>query len=164
MNMPKMQALPIDTKGKSWFKQVWMFFVSPQEWVITEDWYITLEGGVEICIPQGFIFDGASTPRLLWGILNPLGSLLVPGLIHDYAYRYNYLWRVYRTKSGLIFSTMRIGQDEGQAYFDKMFLDVSLNLTGLRVVSYFSWLMLRMFGRLAWNDNRKKKTKELFPG
>lgn len=164
MNMPQMQALPIDTKGKNWFKQVWMFFVSPQEWVVTEDWFVTLPNGIEVCIPKGFVCDGASTPRLLWGILNPTGVLLVPGLVHDFGYRYNYLWRVYRSRNGLIVAMRRMGLSDDQAYFDKIFLDVSLDSTGLRFVSYFSWMMLRLFGWMAWKENRKSLTPELFPG
>lgn len=164
MNTPQMQSLPIDTKGKNWFKQVWMFFISPQEWVITEDWYITLPNGIEICIPKGFVFDGASTPRLLWGILNPTGVLLIPGLVHDFGYRYGYLWRVYRGDRGTVLGLRRMGLEEDQQYFDQVFLDVSLEDTGLRFVSYFSWTMLRLFGFMAWNNNRKQTTQELFPG
>jgi hypothetical protein len=41
---------------------------------------------------EGFQFDGASIPRVLWAFLNPIGLLLIPGLIHDYGYRHRQLW------------------------------------------------------------------------
>lgn len=88
---------------------------------------------------------------------------MIPGLIHDYGYRYNYLWRVYRLR-GVIISSHRMGLSDGQAYFDRVFLDTSLNTNGLKVVSYLSWFMLKIFGRFAWRSNRLKDSKELFPG
>jgi len=44
----------------------------------------------QINIPQGFEFDGASVPRILWTItgLTPHGELEPAALVHDYLYRY----------------------------------------------------------------------------
>jgi hypothetical protein len=45
---------------------------------------LTLKDGTEIILPADFELDGASIPRIFWGILSPVGLLLIPGLIHDY--------------------------------------------------------------------------------
>jgi hypothetical protein len=44
----------------------------------------TAEG---VTVPAGFIFDGASVPRLLWSAFNPVGELFEASIIHDYMYK-----------------------------------------------------------------------------
>ena len=43
-----------------------------------------------IFVPAGFIYDGASVPRLVWTIsgLTPDGLMRAAALIHDYLYEY----------------------------------------------------------------------------
>jgi hypothetical protein len=40
-------------------------------------------------IPAGFVWDGASVPRLLWTLsgIRPGGRMVGPSLVHDYLYR-----------------------------------------------------------------------------
>ena len=65
---------------------VWIFEV--RKWELMENWYFTLNDDVQIVINKGFVFDGASIPRPLWAFLSPVGLLLIPGLIHDYGYKF----------------------------------------------------------------------------
>ena len=89
---------------KSIFLRIWRWITSIRKWKLTEDWEFKLPYDEPvIIIPKGFVFDGASIPRPLWGILSPTGLLLIPGLIHDFAYRYDYLWAL---------------DSEGRAYLD----------------------------------------------
>ena len=60
---------------------------------MARDFEYTLPDGREIVIPEGFVFDGASVPRLLWGLLSPTGLLLIGGLVHDFGYRFDLLVR-----------------------------------------------------------------------
>ena len=39
----------------------------------------------------GFQFDGASIPKFLHPFFSPVGVLLMGGLVHDYAYKYETL-------------------------------------------------------------------------
>jgi hypothetical protein len=39
-----------------------------------------------VTVPIGFVTDGASIPRLFWGILHPYGSYFPAALLHDYLY------------------------------------------------------------------------------
>ncbi len=39
-----------------------------------------------VTVPAGFEFDGASVPRLLWTMFNPVGELFEASIVHDYMY------------------------------------------------------------------------------
>lgn len=47
---------------------------------------ISLSFGRTIVIPKGFIWDQASVPRKLWGLIPPDGDCELPALIHDFLY------------------------------------------------------------------------------
>lgn len=38
-------------------------------------------------IPEGFISDGASVPRVFWSVFSPAGKLFEASLLHDYMYK-----------------------------------------------------------------------------
>ena len=84
-----------------------------------ENWEYDLPDGRRVLIPKGFVFDGASIPRLLWFFLSPTGLLLIPGLIHDFGYRYDYIWVV--GEDGRI---CKQDQAMGQDYWDEVFYSV----------------------------------------
>lgn len=44
----------------------------------------TVHGEIEV--PAGFITDGASVPRIFWGVLSPFGDYFGAALIHDFLY------------------------------------------------------------------------------
>jgi len=48
--------------------------------------YIT-NAGDSIVIPKGFFTDFASSPRLLWALVPPLGTYGKAAVVHDYLYR-----------------------------------------------------------------------------
>jgi hypothetical protein len=48
--------------------------------------HIQLSNGDEIVIPDGFIWDLSSVPRMLWWALPPDGDFGVSVIIHDYLY------------------------------------------------------------------------------
>lgn len=39
-----------------------------------------------VVVPAGFITDGASVPRVVWTLFNPVGELFEASIIHDYLY------------------------------------------------------------------------------
>jgi len=94
MKMPKLIPLPIKTKDKNFFAQMLIWITEVRTWEIVEDWEYDLPDGKKVVVPSGFVFDGASIPRPLWVILSPTGLLLIPGLIHDFGYRFDYIWIV----------------------------------------------------------------------
>lgn len=56
-------------------------------YIVTHNYSYIIDG-FEIVIPKGFLFDGASVPRMFWSVIgSPLESDFVLGaLLHDYCY------------------------------------------------------------------------------
>lgn len=147
-DMPKMQPLPIATKGKGFFKGILMWLLSTRKWEICEDFYYTIEG-VEYKIPSGFEFDGASVPKFLATFLSPVGVLLMGGLVHDYGYKYATLLK-------------RNGDNIGykdQKHMDGLFRDICIEVNGFKVLNYLAYWTLRLAGFVAWNGHKKRGTQ-----
>lgn len=144
--MPSLKPIPLGGGDDvSWSQSVKDWRKNGRKWMVTENWYYTLPCDTKIMIPKGFIFDGASVPRFLWPLLDPFGILLIPGLIHDFAYRYNFL---------LDENGMPIMVNAGQKHFDVIFRDVAKKCNGLFLTNNAAYRSLRWFGRYAWEDNR----------
>ena len=144
MDMPKMQPVPIATKGKGFWKGIWMWITGVRHWVVCEDFHYTLNGEGYM-IPAGFQFDGASVPKFLATFLSPVGVLLMGGLVHDYGYRYGCLKKVTGEH------TDRMTQKE----LDVIFRDICIEVNGFKVLNYLAWAALYVAGFVAWNNNRK---------
>jgi hypothetical protein len=48
--------------------------------------YRLRDSGTEVVVPAGFVTDFASTPRLMWSLLPPIGTYLQAAVVHDYLY------------------------------------------------------------------------------
>ena len=158
MLMPMLKPVHICTKGKSFWQKMWILLTGVRTWEVVEDWVFIMPCGTPVVIPRGFVMDGASTPKFLWGLLDPMGILLIQGIIHDYGYRYDYLWAISRKGN-----TYKYHQNKGRRFWDKTFLDVGLHVNDMQVTGWLSWLMLRLFGWWAWSENRRKNEAELVP-
>lgn len=155
IEMPKLRPIPIETKDVPWFIALrrWLFRI--RKWEVLEEWSYVLPGAgkVKIIIPKGFEFDGASIPRPFRPILSPTGLLLIPGLIHDYAYRYDCLLRD-NSKGGLApYRPYR--ENKGRHDWDLLFRDVAIEVNGFKVINYIAWFALVVFGGFAWNKHEK---------
>jgi len=100
------------------------------EW-LTTDWF-----GVEILsdlvfIPQGFIFDFASIPRLLWFILGSpaTGKHRRAAFIHDWLYASQ---KITREKADLIF--LLIMKEDGVSFIKRRLI-----YSGVRVGGWVAW-------------------------
>lgn len=157
--MPILQPLPIPTLGLELPKRLKHWIFSIRKWQVAADWHYTLPGNrPHIIIPKGFKFDGASIPRALWGILSPTGLLLIPGLIHDFGYRYDYLWAL--DEDGALY---KYGKGKGQHFWDLLFRDVGEAVNGMKVIDRISCFTLTVAGRMAWRSNRKRNEPEIQP-
>ncbi len=160
--MPTLKPLPIKIKNTWLIFKVYSWLTSIRQWEIMEDWLFMLPNGETIVIPKGFIFDGASIPRPFWFLLPPTGLLLIPGLIHDFAYRYNYLWLVNEKDGQKFYSKYEV--NSGQKYWDMLFRQISVNVNGMVYIDQFAWYSLSVFGRTAWKRNRQLNSLALYPG
>ena len=147
--MPKLQPVPIATKGKGFWKAIVMWLLSTRNWVLTDDWKYNIDGK-EYVIPAGFQFDGASIPKFLRTFFSPVGVLLIGGLVHDYAYKYKTLLEVNKKKT----------MDEiTQARADEIFRDINVIVNGFYTMNYLAYWSLRIGGFVAWNGHRKVNAK-----
>jgi hypothetical protein len=147
--MPSMKPLPIKTKGKGFFKGVLLWLLGTRQWEIANDWEYTLNGNKYV-VPAGFKFDGASIPKFLHTFLSPVGVLLMGGLVHDYAYKYETLLRANKRDT-----LGKISQKRA----DEIFRDINIENNGFYVMNWLAYWSLRVGGFVAWNGHRKRNSK-----
>jgi len=158
MKMPTLRPVPIRTKGRSFWKRSKRWVTLVRKWEVAENWEYLHRYGLVIVIPKGFIFDGASIPKALWSMMSPTGLLLLPGLIHDFAYRYNYIWT--RDSNG---NYLKFGKAAGRRYWDNMFKEIGDDVNGMKVLDWTARLALKLGGGSAWKANRKRNAPEMNP-
>ena len=145
--MPVLQPIAIDTKDKGFWKGILMWMLGKRQWEVAEDFHFELEG-TNYMIPAGFEFDGASVPKFLATFLSPVGVLLMGGLVHDYGYKYATLLREDGTTIGY----------KNQAYMDRLFRDICIEVNGFKFLNYLAYWTLRLAGFVAWNGHKKRGT------
>jgi len=147
--MPQLRPIAIPTKGKGFWSAIWMWLMGTRHWEVAADWTFTIEGNKYI-IPQGFKFDGASIPKFLHTWLSPTGVLIMGGLVHDYAYKYETLLKLDKKK------TMgKINQKKA----DQIFRDINIEQNGFHFLNNLAYWALRIGGFVAWNGHRKVNAK-----
>ena len=146
---PLMKPLRIATKGKGFFKMISMWLLGVRHWEIAKDFHYELNGE-KFVIPAGFIFDGASIPKFLHTFLSPVGVLLIGGLIHDYAYKYETLLKSDKKNTMGVIS---------QKTADQIFRDINIEINGFYLMNLLAYWSLRIGGFMAWNKHRKVNAK-----
>lgn len=147
--MPHMQPITIPTAGKGFWGAIFMWLLGTRTWEIVKDYHFTIHGQNYV-IPKGFVFDGASVPKFLASWLSPVGVLLVGGLVHDYAYKYEML-----LKKGKKETSHTLTQKEA----DIIFRDINIEQNGFHLMNYLAYWALRLGGFVAWNGHRKRNCK-----
>ena len=143
--MPKLRPLPVSKRGER------------RRWEVLEDWTCDFLGrGFMYIIPAGFIFDGASIPRLFWNILSPAGYLFMAGLIHDFAYKYRFLY-TFSVIESLDGGERRIirewySQKEADQKFEALAEKICM---GAHFFTRTAFITLRLFGSKAWKEHRQ---------
>ena len=150
-SMPDLKPLPIKTKGKGFFKAIVMWLLGTRNWELTNDFTYVLNGNKYV-IPAGFKFDGASIPKFLRTFFSPVGVLLLGGLVHDYAYKYETLLRENKRDT-----LGKISQKRA----DEIFRDININVNGFYLMNYLAYCSLRLGGFVAWNGHIKRNVKIL---
>ena len=147
--MPHLKPIRIPTAGKGFWGAIWMWITGTRHWELAEDWHYEI-GGEEYVIPAGFKFDGASIPKFLHTWLSPTGVLLMGGLVHDYAYKYETLLRKYGKETMGVLT---------QKKADEIFRDINIEQNGFHFLNYLAYWALRIGGFMAWNGHRKVNAK-----
>ncbi len=157
--MPALRPVPIPTKNhKTVIHKLVVFIFDVRKWELMENWHYQLDDTVELIIPKGFRFDGASIPRPFWAILNPVGLLLIQGLLHDYGYKYNQIWQL--TSDGQIVPYQK---GAGKDFWDNLFKQVGKDVNGFFLINIIAWLAVAIAGNGAWNKHRSADLKAKIP-
>lgn len=146
---PTMRPIPIKTKGKGFFTMIKMWLLGTRHWEIANDFDYEINGE-KFVIPAGFKFDGASIPKFLHTFLSPVGVLLIGGLVHDYAYKYQTLLNKNKKDTMGVIT---------QKKADEIFRDINIEINGFFLMNYLAYWSLRLGGFMAWNKHRKVNAK-----
>ena len=126
-----------------------LYFPDRKLWVLQDDYFDTT---AKVIINQGFKYDGASIPRFLWVVIDPIELSEAAPLVHDYLYRNAGLevltWRDEHYASGLRYSP--------KIYADKLFDDIMRKWkveSWKRVAAYEG---VKQFAGFAWREHLKK--------
>ena len=149
--MPLLRPIPIPTKKVKGLMRVLVWLFEVRRWSLGEVWSRDLHDGtrnVTFVFHKEFKFDGASIPRIFWFLLSPVGLLLIPGLVHDYAYKYNQLWEI---DDGVVKPYFKGG---GKRRWDRLFLAAGKQINGLSILNAIAWAAVVLGGRRAWKQHR----------
>ncbi len=144
--MPILRPIPVTKRGER------------RRYELMEDWKCDILGrAFTFIIPKGFIFDGASIPRLFWNMLSPSGYLFIAGLLHDFIYKYAFVY-IYSVIDSLDGGEPRIIKEWfDQKGADGKFEDLADKIcVGAHFFTKAAYISLRGFGFIAWNNHRKK--------
>lgn len=152
--LPLMRPMPLLIPEPVKWWNIWGGFknmqvrAQPRSWKIEEDYILDLPWieGI-ICIPKGFIFDGASVPRVLWPFMAPTGIMFIAGLYHDVGYRYNHWFDE---------NYNPVYVDAGRRFFDSEFEKIGSYVNDATFTPNVAWGGLWAFGFFAWNTRQKE--------
>ena len=105
---------------------------TPQVWLLEKEYKRRLPGGEIICVPDGFEWDGASVPRLLWPIAGRWGRFSGAALIHDWIY------------------TVKDPYSRNEA--DAVFFDLMIEDGVGRIRANVMWTAVRVYGGSVWRN------------
>jgi len=159
IEMPKLIPVTIQTKNQpSFLHKLVVFVTQTRQWELADNWTYKLNEEVTLVIEKGFVFDGASIPRIFWAILSPTGLLLIPGLIHDYGYRYDQIWKLEDDHQVSVYA-----QGNGKAYWDDLFKQVGNNVNEVGLVNLIAKLGVAWGGGDIWDGHRKRNNQPQKP-
>jgi hypothetical protein len=157
MEMPKLQPYAIKTQSFPFYLKLYRLLFRRRQWQVIDDWYYVLPNKRVVIIPKGFVFDGSSYPAIIWLFFSPTGLLLIPVILHDFSFRYDYLWvmqddRVFKFKQGSGFFKWLV-----------FMRNVGVERNELIIIDYFIWLMCITFGWVNWLTFQRKEKVPLLP-
>lgn len=113
-------------------------------WVVTQGFQYHIDDKSYIYIPQGYLTDGASVPRWLWGLIPAWGDHGKAAVVHDYLCEYLQVWRdnervkITRDECNKIFYECLINTGVGKIKAKAMYAAV-VAYTRLASIVYYSY-------------------------
>ena len=154
--MPVLRPIPLSTVNqKSLLNKILIFVFQVRRWRV-EEAFIYEYKGKKYAVHAGFEFDGASIPKALWGLLSPVGLLLIPGLLHDYGYRYNGIYSLDENNTPVWDETIST-----QSAWDELFKDIGNEVNNIPILNELAKFGLWLGGFKAWNAWRDEKEERV---
>lgn len=148
LHFPITQAIP-SVRDKNFFKRIISFVTYRRKFQIMKDYCLWVPSiATWIFIPKGFIFDGASVPKILNNIYSPTGMLLLGAAPHDLGYRYKGLLQI--DYKGYIFFVSYTKKE-----LDEIFNSLCAYESEMKVASNIATFTLSIAGYLGWAENRR---------
>ena len=144
MIMPTLKPVPFP-KGIGLIKTLGGY---TRKWMIVDTFELRVPGHDLIVIPAGFVFDGASIPKIFRGLLSPVGGLLISAIVHDYVYGHHCI--LLEDEAGI-----RYRQFITKAESDTLFLEIANQVNGLSIINKVAYLAVKYFGFRAWNKHKE---------
>lgn len=157
MEMPKLQPFAIKTQRFSFYSKLWRLLFRKRQWQIVEDWHYELPNKRVVIIPKGFVFDGSSYPALVWLFFSPTGLLLIPVILHEFCFTYNYLWV---KQNGHVF---KFKEGDGFLKWSALIRKVGIERNELLLIDYFMWLICLSLGWINWLIFQRRKAEDIVP-
>jgi len=171
--MPRVAPLRIDHAGQSFWRNIVSVLRSRPQFVLIDDWIVTLDDGQQVMVPAGFVTDFASVPRPFWLLpgLSPTGPLLCGSILHDFGYQYGYLLGLVRDKTEYSITSRQatldfyplFGRDtvpvfigHPQRFFDNLLSGITIEVSGAHLFAWAADIALRYFGHVAWARYRRR--------
>lgn len=107
-------------------------------WVVKESFNLQLGEDRRINVPKGYLTDGASVPRLFWGLIPPWGEYGQAAVMHDWLCEYLVIWNDNRK------DWISISRSDCDALFNTGMRILGVNKTK-RLVMYSA---VRVYGHL----------------
>ncbi len=143
---PKIQRVEVDYGNAGKWERTWMYFSTPNQFRLTEDWKFTLPNGTPAMIKKGFTYDGASIPFFVRPFMSSFGPLHRGSIPHDHGYKHRFLFD---------WKGNRIFVKEKRKFWDDMFRDISAYTSHLKGLAEIAWAAVRTFGFMSWDNHRK---------
>lgn len=128
-----------------------------RRWELIEDWMYTL-GTVTFHVPRGFIFDGASIPRVFTAIYAPTGYLFLAALIHDFCYQHGKYHEAFMIDGAWSHPyPMPVSRSMADIIFKQIAV---IEYPNHRIKSFLAHKALRIGGWVAWNTHRRREKEK----
>ena len=108
----------------------------PEEWVLFQPLKYVTESGMKLIVPDGFVTDLASIPRILYSVIPVNGLHRSAAILHDYLYE---------------------SQTYGRRKCDDLFLE-AMKSSGVRYTQRMAmYIGVRIGGWVPWNKRKASK-------
>ncbi len=150
IHFPVIRAM-YEPSRNNWFKRMWSFFTYRRKFEVMKDYILWVSSlKAYLFIPNGFIFDGASVPKILNSLYSPTGMLLLGACPHDFGYRYKCLLFVDPVSGKLYINNFN------KKELDAVFQELCTIESGMSIAASMAKLGLSIGGFTGWNQNKKQ--------